>query len=238
VVAGVVVAVVIQQRKKKLSDKAGQGSRGGNLSGGRKSTVKGGQRECSDCGVSKNLDQYKPTNTVCNFPCLRAKDNIYKACKVAGQLAWYHEQKGNPAKWKKCKKWYLSQCGAADDKKMDGNAKLKPFGVMQFKVHVSAQQQLIRDGVYQMMHIVAFQEFAKKTKNYPPRGLTPDEATVEFKKLLDEPDAVSDENGPHRSPTEDYRQRLGVLKETNVIDRNVLCKSQGSHLYEWQINRH
>ena len=67
---------------------------------------------------------------------------------------------------------------------MQDSAKLKKFPMLQYQAHVKSEMQLLRDGVYEMMHSVAFFEHAKEPKNYPPRGLTGDEAKIEFQRLL------------------------------------------------------
>lgn len=42
--------------------------------------IKGGFRECSDCGVSKALVEFRSGSSVCIFPCQRVLENIRRAC--------------------------------------------------------------------------------------------------------------------------------------------------------------
>ena len=93
-----------------------------------------------------------------------------------------------------------------------------------------------------MMHVVAFQEFAKKRKNYPPKGLTEPQATTEWHRLCDLPNAITDEDGPYVSPTEDFRLRVAVATSTTVINRQAVIQGQGSNpsccsigVYIWEI---
>ena len=74
---------------------------------------------------------------------------------------------------------------------------MKKFGVLQFEVYVSCQLQLIRDGVYTMMHEVRFVAWAAKPKNWPPLGLSQEQAKIEFARLMDLPDTITDEMGPY-----------------------------------------
>jgi hypothetical protein len=153
------------------------------------------------------------------------KDNIYNACKAHNCLEWFREQRACPAKWKKMKQWYVKNC---PPKEVSGQQKLGFFKVLQFQTQVRAEQQQLRDGVREMMHIVAFQHHAKKAKNYPPMGLDADAAKAEFKRLSEEEDAIFDYHGP----AEPFRLRVGILVKTLLIDRNMLAKSQGHTLSE------
>ena len=148
------------------------------------------------------------------------KENIYNACKAADCLEWYKEQKGDPAKWKKVKHWYIKQC---PPKEVNGLTKMGSFKVMQYQTAVRAEQQQIRDGVREMMHLAKFQAYAAKPKNYPPRGLDADSAKVEFFRLADEEGSVVDFNGLQ----EGFKQQVGILTQTLVIDRNLLARQQG-----------
>ena len=97
---------------------------------------------------------------------------------------------------------------------------------MQFRTEMKAEQQLLRDATFEMMHIVAFADWSAKPKNRPPRGLLKEEAEAEFNVKIQEPDSIVDYLGP----SEEYKIRLGVLVKTLVINRNALIKSQGYQL--------
>ena len=68
-----------------------------------------------------------------------------------------------------------------------------------------------------------FQHFSGKPKNYPPKGLSPDEARVEFNKLAEELDAVVDYEGP----TEDFKKQVAIKVSCTLIDRDAQIRSQG-----------
>ena len=85
-----------QVKKKEKQKKANKEDK--RTGAGRPTSVKGGMR-CSDCGIMKALTEYRPVNTVCNWPCLRVKDNIYKVCAKEKQLGWFQAQRSSPARW-------------------------------------------------------------------------------------------------------------------------------------------
>ena len=206
----------------------GKGRCGG--TGGRPTAVKAGKRACGDCGVQKALCEFRPGNAVCIFPCSRIRDNVYKVCKAANDLEWYWEQRRNQAKWKQVKRWYLNQCGGAAAEKKE--CKLKRFGLLQFKSHARVEAQLLRDGVYEMMHLIKFQCWAAKAKNMPPRGLTAAEAEALFKQRAADPETIVDEDGPYNGPNEDYRVQIGVKVKSLVTNRNMISRGQGS-MHKW-----
>ena len=119
-------------------------------SAGRATQVKAGLKKCKDCNKDKPMMCFKPGNAVCTQPCLQVKDNIYNACKAANNIPWFQEQRGCPHKWKKVTAWYKKQCCP---KEMTKDAKMQNFKVLQYQSHVEAQQQALRDGTREMMHV-------------------------------------------------------------------------------------
>lgn len=67
---------------------------------------------------------------------------------------------------------------------------------MQFQTHVKCELQMIRDGNWTMMHEVAFIAWSAKPKNWPPLGLSQEQAKNEFQRRLELPDTIIDEKGP------------------------------------------
>ena len=80
-----------------------------------------------------------------------------------------------------------------------------------------------------MMHLVAFQQFARLPENYPPSGLGPDQAKAEFDKLAADDDAITDLKGP----SDGYRLRVGIAVECLAIDREALVREQGYELQDF-----
>ena len=70
---------------KKTANKKKKGSQSGR---GVKNLSKAGFKTCTDCGDDKALSEFKVGNAVCTYPCVRTKDNIYRACKLEGCLEW------------------------------------------------------------------------------------------------------------------------------------------------------
>ena len=97
----------------------------------------------------------------------------------------------NKQKWKKVKKWYMNQCGGSDLANVEKkDIKFKSFGILEYEQHQETALEMLRDGTMQMMHLAKFQHHVAKPHNWPPRGLTPEEAKVEFNRLCALPDAV------------------------------------------------
>ena len=90
-----------------------------------------------------------------------------------------------------------------------------------------AETQILKDGEHEMMHSVAFAVWASKPENEPPRGLTTQEAGVEFLRKCEAPGAITDEDGKYRSAAEDFRTRVAVKTRTLSTNRQVMIKSQG-----------
>lgn len=78
------------------------------------------------------------------------------------------------------------------------------------------------------MHIVKFQEWAKDRANYPPYGLTPDQARIEFDRIAADPEELTDELGP----TKEFKLRVGVIIQDLAIEREALVKEQGYELQD------
>eukprot|EP00974_Lingulodinium_polyedra_P002222 206891-Lingulodinium_polyedra.AAC.1 len=104
--------------------------------------------------------------------------------------------------------------------------KREQFNILQYIATIKAEEAWIKDGVYEMMHEVAFCEWAKKPKNCPPLGMSTDDAKAEFQRRSKENDAIVDFAGP----TEQYKMRVGVRVKDLVIHRNAITRTQGYEL--------
>jgi len=195
---------------------------------GRPTSAKAGNRVCGECGATKPLADFKPGNAVCTNPCLRMKDCLYKACKHEDCLEWYEEQKRDPAKWKKLKRWYQLRCAGT----LPGK-KPKTFSPLQYQTHVRSEQQQLRDGVLEMMHEAAFIHWASKGKNWPPRGLSEQDAKTEFQRRCQDPDTIVDFAGPNAA----YRQRVAVATRTVITNRDLFARGQGYTMQDKVIKK-
>ena len=72
-------------------------------------------------------------------------------------------------------------------------------------------------------------DVCKKQKNYPPSGLTPEQAKVEYDRLSADADAITDNAGHHGDPF-----RCAIEIETLAIDREALIREQGYELQDLQ----
>ena len=127
---------------------------------------------------------------------------------------------------KKLIRAYIMKCGAP--KGMRGGKKKKEAGfcALQFLQEVRVEEQLVRDGVYEMMHEVAFMSHTAKPKHYPPTGLDQESAKSEFLRLSRETNAFVDFLGP----TQKYQMRVGIKVKTLVTHRSLTAKAQAYQL--------
>ena len=77
-----------------------------------------------------------------------------------------------------------------------------------------------------MMHRIKFREFAKLPENYPPSGLTPEQSNEEFDRKRQDPNVITDEDGPPG-----FREQVGIQTKKLFINREAMIKEQG---YDFQ----
>ena len=195
----------------------GKGHRGS----GRSTKVIFGKKICSCCGKIKALSEFKGNASACAQPCRRALDNTRTACEKQGQMEWYKEQVKTPAGQLRLVHVYNQKCGNAAEGKRP-----PPFPVLQYRQQLRVAEEQLRDGVFELMHEIAFVEWAKKPKHCPPNGMAMDDAKIEFVRRSKEGDAIVDFNGP----TEQYRMRIAVMVNTLMTFRSSYSKSQGYNL--------
>ena len=93
-----------------------------------------------------------------------------------------------------------------------GKKALAKFDMSQLRNELIKERLLIKDGVYEMMSELEFQEFmARPSKG----GLTSSAASLKFRALLADPGAVYDEKGD----VEGFKSRLSVKAKDIIIDR-------------------
>ena len=155
---------------------------------GRKQKARDGMKCCCDCGKWKLVEEFSLRQPRCTSPCRHAYDNLRHHAKAQGQVKWFEEQWADEQKKSKLLHNYLHQ---RIKMKSSGKAKA-PFDVMIFRQQVEAEEAWIRDGVFEMMHLVCFQEWCKKPKNVHPMGLSPQEAEREFRRRAELDDAIID----------------------------------------------
>ena len=176
---------------------------------------KGSLLMCTDCQEFKGLHEFKPGSSICFVPCTRFATNFYQACRAQNQEDYYKEVKADPKAWKKMKAWYMKNCFST-------TGKAKPFKILSYQQGVRNEQAQLRDGVWEMLHLAAFQHWAGKPKNCPPRGLTFQEAEVRFKELWDLPETIFDYEGPNK----EYEKRVAVKVRSLIIDRDETARTK------------
>ena len=172
-----------------------------------------GMKTCRDCMKTKPITEFKPSQGICTDPCEKLKRNVMNAAQKEGMMAWFDEQYADPKKWKRVRAWWMQR--APNLKKKE-----RSFPILTFQGFCRAEEQKIKDGEYEMMHEAAFIEFAKKPKNYPPRGLSEDESKAKFKELGDDPLASTDQGGVSGHNGR-YLHRVAIKTKGKLIQREL-----------------
>ena len=193
---------------------------------GRPSKVQAGKKSCLNCGKVKSLEEFPPGSANCRDPCKRIIDNLRSSFERARKKDVFDDMMKDETARKKLIRAYIMKCGVP--KGMRGGKKKKEalFCALQFLQEVRVEEQLVRDGVYEMMHEVAFMSHAAKPKHYPPTGLDQESAKSEFLKLSRETNAIVDFLGP----TQKYQMRVGIKVKTLVTHRSLTAKAQAYQL--------
>ena len=193
---------------------------------GRPSKVQAGKKSCLNCGKVKSLEEFPPGSANCRDPCKRIIDNLRSSFERARKKDVFDDMMKDETARKKLIRAYIMKCGVP--KGMRGGKKKKEAGfcALQFLQEVRVEEQLVRDGVYEMMHEVAFMSHAAKPKHYPPTGLDQESAKSEFLKLSRETNAIVDFLGP----TQKYQMRVGIKVKTLVTHRSLTAKAQAYQL--------
>ena len=180
--------------------------------------IPGDHKRCTDCKKVKPLSEFNLGSLICTHPCLRAKENCYRACRRENCLDWLNEQYNNAARWRNLKRWYLLRCSGAA-----GTLRAKAFSPLQYQQVVENEIAQLRDGHTEMMHSAAFAHFCPKPKNVPPKGLTQPEADRLFEQRVHLPDTIVDYEGEFKG----YETRIGVKTKTVLLDRVKHTRKQG-----------
>ena len=91
---------------------------------------------------------------------------------------------------------------------------------MKYQEELRQETSIIYDGVYEMMHELAFIEFAGKKKN---GGLPPADASKQFWDFYNEAKAIRDELGLNPQ----YSKRVAIKKQDLVVFRDQQTRSKG-----------
>lgn len=85
--------------------------------------------------------------------------NMAHAAKAQGQQAWWDSVLQDPDQLSQVRASYEARCPAKQ------TGKREPFLIAQYKEDVRQEDQILTDGVYEMMHLKAYQYFTQTQKN-------------------------------------------------------------------------
>jgi hypothetical protein len=138
--------------------------------------VSAGMKFCAPCGKEHPVSEFAAGKPVCG-PVWNAMRNLGGAAARQQQSDWWEAVKANPKLLKTVVAAYFIRVqpevgiqGAADKK---GKAKRDAFCIGTYREEVKRAEQLLKDGVYEMMNEAAYCHFAGKAKN---GGIGHDEA--------------------------------------------------------------
>ena len=181
-----------------------------------------GKKLCNTCLKQKPLHELGLGKSSCLAPCQRALDNLRNAAQKQGQTEWLKDQVNTLEGTMRLVNAYQRKCGLQGSPGKPGK-KPVTFDTLAYKQEFAMQQQMLRDGVYEMMHVVAFSEHAKKPKHFPPRGLDTKSAELEWERLSKLTGAFVDFLGP----CDQFRMRVGIMTKTLITFRDADIRSQG-----------
>ena len=186
------VGEAAEARRRSVEPRATPKKRGG----GRPTKVAGGKKWCNGCHKQFPVSEFPLKSAQRLMPCRHALDNIRNVASSQGKLPWFTQKLKTESGPKELVDAYIRRCGMPVDKAKSERKKGQSFPILQYLQSLRVAEQLLRDGVFEMQHEVAFIRWASKPRNVPPRGLTADEAKLEFVERSRQTDAIVDWQGP------------------------------------------
>ena len=146
-----------------------------------------------------------------------AMRNLEKCAKSQGQLEWLESVKSDAKKVRAAVQAYHVRCSP----EVTGLSRNKRNGfvVAQYISEVRQAEQLLVDGVYEMLNIVAYEKFKGLPEN---GGLDAEEARAQFHNLVKDPSNISDLLGP----TPKLARRVAVKVKDVITVRDLQEKAR------------
>ena len=135
----------------------------------------------------------------------KAYNNLYNAAKKQKEMPWFEEQMADPKKRKALFKAYHARCPEKASKKRE------TFYIAQYREEIRLTESHIHDEIGRMMNIAAYTDWAMLPAN---GGKSAIEADMEFKRMMAEEDAVTDDEGGEK-----YPKRVWVKTDTIIKKR-------------------
>ena len=186
--------------------------KGARKKGGRPSATVGGQKYCAGCGKWLDLFRFPASSKWCDEDKPVAQ-NLISGAALQGETEWVDEVLKCPKTTKrvfaKIKRMYP---------KVPGKNRPLPM-VVQLDEELREEEQLLIDGVFQMMNVKALQVFRAKPQN---GGFEYDDSKAEFLRLHNDPETVTDEKGP----TKELKDRVAFRVKDLVTERDLSSRGQ------------
>ena len=177
---------------------------------------KSGQRQCSICQKWMDQSMFPAGKAMCGAD-WRAYRNVEACARSQEQQAWWDEVRHSPKKLKETITAYHVRCSP----EITGLSRNKRngFHIAQFREEVRRAEQMLFDGVYEMLNLVAFQKFKALPEN---GGFDAQEATTMFQAMLNDPTSITDLLGP--SPK--LARRVAVKVKDVITMRDLQERSR------------
>ena len=182
--------------------------------------MKKGTRQCAGCMKHFDASNFPKGTMYCAID-KKAINNIYNACKAQNELDWYHAQMDSQERRKRMLDNYQQMCPELPD-----NKKRKPPCILTMRTKCVTELGIDKTKLGEMMWIGHFTQWAAKPKN---GGMDMQDATVDFQRRCQEPDAIVDKEGPKKAPL-----RVWVKTKDLVGFRNSFLKSKEAEVTEKQ----
>ena len=149
------------------------------------------EKLCECCSKWYPISEFPGKSSHCHRG-RKAMNNIYNAAKTQKELPWYYEQLSDTKKRKALLSTYFKRCPEPK-----ANKKREAFYIAQWREQLRLKDASIRDDIGEMMSMSKYIDWAMKPKNL---GSSMPEAQADWGRLCDDPDALTDDEGPPRSP--------------------------------------
>ena len=196
---------------------------------GKANKVKSGNKFCMPCNREHLVSEFPPGKNMCG-PSWNAVRNITAAAERQGHLEWWVATQAQPSKLRRVVQTYMKNI--APEVLGPSGKKLKKgvFCCATYLEEVRHAEQLLIDGVYEMLNCAAYIHWAGKAKN---GNVDADEAKLRWGQEYDKPGAITDELGP----TTKLKRRVAIRVKDLVIVRDMSERSQLAQFQGEQVRK-
>ena len=176
---------------------------------------------CSGCGKSHDKSEFQAGNSKC-FLAARGIRNLRVLAKSQQKTEWFDEVMIDQKKLQRVLKGYWNRVPSVDGerrKKMHCKGEKALFSFVQYIEEERRAEQLLRDGVWEMMDERCFQAWMLKPKNGSIEAAA---ASQKFQDLVADPTSITDMLGS--CPR--YAQRVAVKKKDMITFRDLTEHAQ------------